>query len=263
MHLTIEPKGEKGRAFAAEMVAYAECDRLWTRADVPNTRPIWAVFAGPAEELRAFVANLLQGAIASDGQRAGKRVQMMRSAGYRFWTRALPNGGACTTFVLPDLLGWTPPVDDTLRHRFAILPAREWVDAQRVDVARAAALLPRLAGAPDKDTLPNLHRFLVYGALFLHYLDQRLPLPMPRDPVFGLSLLLSASERSWASIPEGRRVDPWGHQQSYRVVNPERAGVYPGLSFCPPGGSLEQQRADLAEWIGAVVQRWYNVTGGV
>ena len=269
MLLTIAPKGEKGRAFSAHLLSYAVADTLWVSADNRATRPIWAVLAGPSEQLRAFTANLLLGAVATDGKdRGGFQMEIQRSAPYRSWTRQLAGGGSTVTFALPGLLGWAPPLREEHRFRFIILPERAWVDAQRFDLDDAADMLAGLSAHEAAETrhtpIPPLsadllHRFLGYGGLLLHYLDARLPLPLPRSPVFGAWLIVHAIERHYMIAAPERPASRWGHGRDvYTVSTPERAGVYPGVMF--RGHDDQEQNA---RWLGREVARWFTCGGGV
>lgn len=300
MNVTIQPKGDKGRAFSADLVAYAVADRLWTPAASPNVeRPLWAVFAGPSEALRAFVENLRLGNPAAVGKGNGaRRFEFLRSAPYRWWTRPLPAGGSCTVAAHPSLLGWQAPVEDAYRYRFLVLPARAWMDAQTFDLDGARAILNRLIGSALSDGIaktldrdeyragqrievysskivvdPNpahrapevgaegAHALLGYGALLLHYLDHRLPLPLPRDPVFGAWLLLVGHYEGRFTRIQSRMGDLVFHERDadhYLVETPSAAGVAPGFLF-NGGSSLEP----IAEWLAREVSRWFRVVGRV
>lgn len=291
MKLMIDPKGDKGRSFRAELVSYATADTLWNGTDTNAERPIWAVFAGPTEELRAFVENLRLGNPASTSrERGAKRFEFIRSAPYRWWVRALPADGSCATVVHPSILGWQQPVEDNLRLRFAVLPALSWLAAQRFDEDRARVLLDRLLAHATREGVAvqtdrwdydsrqytyktkidlevrhdkrligeSLHDLLGYGALLLHYLDHRLPLPLPRDPVFGTWLLLLGhyEGRCLTTIHSRRRTqDRYG--EKYVVDNPDKSGCAEGFIF--HAGYSEVSH--LSEWLGREVQRWFAVGG--
>lgn len=281
MRVKIEPKGEKGRAFHAELVAWAKAD-FWTDGD-KATRPVWAVFAGPAEQLRAFVANLLEGGVAKEDkgwQKGGERFEFMRSAGYMVTTRTLEDGSAVATFALRWALTWECPAEPARALSFVVLPPLAWVAEQRFDETRAIGLLRRLEADTvirdqfmedewrgsvrtrqsqiriDKVIESELHRMLAYGALLLHYLDHRLALPIPRDPVFGAWLLLLGHVAGPIKIA-GRPVpgDTWGsNQRWYKVEDAEAAGASPGFLFHAGG-------FDVPAWLAREVQRFMRAGG--
>jgi len=297
MLLTIQPKGEKGRAFSADLVAHATADLLWNDTDTNCTRPLWAVFAGPSEQLRAFTENLRLGHVASSGtDRGASRFEFLKSAPYRWWTRLLPAGGSCTTVAHPSFLSWRVPAEDAFRYRFLVIPARSWLAAQRFDLGRASLTLDRLLASSiadevatdseyvstDYETYPyrNIYRIktrirvegepladlLGYGALLLHYLDHRLPLPIPRDPVFGAWLLLVGHYGRGPVRLQSRIVSRYDERIGYVVETPDAAGCAPGFVFS--GHWLMGQRLSgeaelqaIAGWLAREVKRWSDVGG--
>lgn len=305
MLLTIAPKGEKGRAFSADMIAHATADVLWTDADKAR-RPLWAVFAGPSEQLRAFTENLRLGHAATVGtERGATRYEFLKSTPYRWWTRALPAGGSVTTVGHPSLLSWRVPTEEAYRYRFLVLPARSWLAAQRFDLSGVRETLEALQASATKDRIATvlesrdyrtsreiyksrlqieapaphdiwkparqpepLSDLLGYGALLLHYLDHRLPLPVPRDPVFGLWLLLVGHHGEGPIRLAGRDLhdDHYGKTRiGYHVETPESAGCAPGFVFSP-GIAAQFRTSDLDAikfWLAREVQRWADVTGRV
>jgi hypothetical protein len=296
--LTIAPKGEadaKGRAFSADLIAHVTADALWNDAETKNVRPIWAVFAGPAEQIRAFSANLLLGNVAMHGKdRGATRFEFLRSAGYRTWTRPLPAGGVVTTFCLPSLLSWAVPVAEEHRFKFACLPSLRWLAAQKfdLDTARRRLLtlemlafesgIARQLERHDWSTGRNihspamklggiedaqLHRFLGYGVQLLHYMDHRLPFPIPRDPVFGAWLLLVGVENGPIRMTEraAHRDRGFYRDESMKVADVASAGAAPGFIFAPRfipdchlSADLDTQASYLGNWLGAEVQRWHR-----
>ena len=271
MRLIIEKKEGKGRSFSAELVSWAEADPLWNTTETKNRRPIWAVFAGPAEELRAFTANLLLGHVASNraaNKWNGRRdkeaecFEFLKSAGYRAWTRPLPAGGVAVTFCLPHLLSWTVPQNEDFHHKFAVIPALSQISAWRFnleaafnqlraleDAAFAAgvarhddgydwrALISHYSPAMKLAELKpaELHRHLCYGALLLHYLESRLAQPLPRVPTFGAWLFLLGIEQGAIRTPERKSRDQersgYAWEAAFQTTDPDRAGAAPGFSF--------------------------------
>ena len=264
LQMFIEPKGERGRSFETTCVAYATADKLWRQDDGNTMRPVWAVFAGSAQEVGAFAENLLLGHVAKSDlrpkQRDVTRMEFVRSAGYRHWSRTLSSGGAVHTFALPSLLDATPPTEDRLRLRFVAIPARAWLAQQTFDLNTARVRLDALVEilvaerrfeAKAAKTIPwdfrieltqrdddprtvgngRLHYLLALGALLLHYLDARNPRPVPCDPVFGAWLVMLGrrdgplrTEADTAYTSDGG---------NYDVYQSKKAGALPGFMFSP------------------------------
>lgn len=293
LKMFIEPKGERGRSFEATCVTYATANRLWRQDDSNTIRPVWAVFAGSAQETNAFAENLLLGNVAKSNLEPRKkdirRMEFVRSAGYRHWVRTLSSGGAVHTFALPSLLDATPPTEERLRLRFVAIPARAWLAQQTFDLDTARVRLNVLVDlwvaesrpryereTPDErrkglvlsdDPLTvsdeRLHYLLGLGALLLHYLDARNPRPVPRDPVFGAWLVLLG--RRGGPL----RLDNEGHDRAeyYDVYQPEKAGACPGFMFSPTLIKRKPETAHLDEpdllgnWLAPEVMRWVKAGG--
>ena len=305
LQMFIEPKGERGRSFETTCVAYATADKLWRQDDGNTMRPVWAVFAGSAQEVSAFAENILLGHVAKSDlrpkQRDVTRMEFVRSAGYRHWSRTLSSGGAVHTFALPSLLDATPPTEDRLRLRFVAIPARAWLAQQTFDLDAARVRLDALVEllvterrfeahrqndasrnyrqeivlTDDPRTVADgrLHYLLGLGALLLHYLDARNPRPVPRDPVFGAWLVML-----------GRRDGPLRTEAdtsyssdggNYDVYQSEKAGALPGFMFSPsligaqrrsgpwdkPVRETRDEPTMLGDWLAPEVMRWVKAGG--
>jgi hypothetical protein len=301
--MIIAPKSAGGARFTADLVAYAEAGAAWPGGGADGAiRPVWAVLCAPEEQLRAFTANVVLGHPANSllpgyETRGSVRLELLRSAGYRHWTRLLPGGGAVVTFVLPEIMAWELPPDPERRAVFGCMPALSWLAAQRFDVAAARSALVRLGddayqrdgvgrgvvqahdynrrldthgpklalGALDDATL---HRYLGYGAALIHYADNRLRYPIPRDPVFGAWLLLVGVENGPISMAERRTVTEWARPEDkprdlWVTHRPEAAGCAPGFLFNVARkawwSTAAQRETFLREWLAGEVQRWYRV----
>lgn len=266
--LVIAPKGDKGRAFAAELLAWAEADPLWDfgRANTETKRPIWMVVAGSEQEMRAFSANLLTGKTAcrAKSNKPEDRFEIVKSAGFMHHSRKVGDGVA-TTFYYPELLRIDPGMVDPEAIRFVVIPARAWVWAQSFDLEAARTRLLQLAGVtPDEIraaargyrplgeqlsailTDEDLHVLLAEGSLMLAYLDRRCRFPIPFDPVFGAWLLLACRLQLIVHRPS---TDYRGGH--YRMTGADNVNVYPGFTF---HASHDSFGAVLANEI----QRWWG-----
>lgn len=206
VRVVIQPKGEKGRAFGAEMLAAARADPLWEGGSGGNhIRPVWAVFAGSEQEMKSFTANLLLGRPAVF-ERSSK-IEFLKSGGYAYHHRRL-GGGLVTTIYLPELFRFDPGMVDPSGVRFIALPPSSWIAAQRFDLAAARTRLRDLFGRVEYvsdraqerlrkmlDSDAELHLRLSEGALLLAHLDRKCRYPIPFDPVFGAALLVGEEDR--------------------------------------------------------------------
>ena len=301
MILTIEPKGEKGRAFGAECLSYATADGLWSETQTTHKRPIWATFAGPSEALRAFGENLRLGHVARHNvnayaSRGDTRFEFLRSVPYRWWTRPLPAGGSMLSVAHPSLLSWRVPPEESLRYRFMSLPALSWLEAQRFDLDGARKSLDLLIASSVEDRIavayadrdysvyPHrerykskisvegltergfgdpIHALIGYGAVLLHYMDHRLPLPVPRDPVFGAWLLLVGHYGDGPVSLNSRIDSDLRRAYGIEVHEPKASGCSTGFTFHGFRGSTDRQLKQIGDWLAREVRRWADVVGGV
>lgn len=288
MLLTIEPKGEKGRAFGAECLSYATADRLWVDSQTTHKRPVWATFAGPSEALRAFGENLRLGHAArhsthSYTSRGDTRFEFLRSVPYRWWTRPLPAGGSMLNVAHTSILSWRVPPEESLRYKFMVIPALSWIEAQRFDVDAARADLGRLIKSSVRDEIATtswdrkskidieglaergfgerLHTLIGYGALLLHYMDHRLPLPIPRDPVFGAWLLLVGHYGDGPVSLNSRTSSEAQRYLGVEVHEPSASGCASGFTFHGYQGSGDVVLKRISDWLAREVRRWADVVG--
>lgn len=254
MLVTIAPKGEKGRSFSAEVLAYAEADPLWENGGSSDSkRPVWVVFGGTEQGMRAFMANVLLGrrAEAKDAynRKTSDRFELLKSAGYQHHSRKV-GGGVVTSVYLPDLVRLDPGMVDPAGVRFVVIPAKSWVAAQRFDLAAARARLLDLgAAAGDVERDEVLHDNLAEGALLLAYLDRRCRFPVPFDPVFG-AWLAGAMARESALI----RPTHHGYRQVYRITGAEKVNALDGFAV-----TTSHER--LGSILSDEIRRWHAAGG--
>lgn len=266
--LTIAPKGDKGRIFAADLLAYLQADFLWENGgNGQGTRPVWMVLASSEHEMRAFVANLLSGRPAERGgrySRATDRFEILKSAGYLRYSKRIGNG-VVTTFLLPDLFRIDPGMVDPSGIRFCVLPAKAWVAAQRFDLEAARRRLLDLADVSEADihelvrtynprgslltpllSDDGLHLLLSEGSLLLAYLDRRCRFPILFDPVFGAWLALVTQYRNLLV-----RKDPNNYRSPYEIHGADDVNVHKGFAF------MSTHEA-FGEVLSEELQRWYH-----
>lgn len=193
----------KGRSFNATMLASVEADLLWpgglTSND--NIRPVWAMFAGSDQELRAFVANLQMGrkaTFARTGYRRGKeeRLEFLKSAGYQtIWQRE--EEGSIVTVFLPELFQMDPGMVDPIGIKFVLLPTREWHSRQVVDVI---PLTRHAARCGYEFTPEEVAELGPIAFLFSSYVDRRTRCPLVADGRFYLQLMLACLKHELASF---------------------------------------------------------------
>jgi len=255
-NVQIEPRTEgKGRTFEALLLASVAANPFWpggaTGSD--NFRPVWAMFAGSDQELRAFMANLTLGRKATfsgtgyTGYRHRQSVlELLKSAGYQtIWQREAE--GAIATVFLPELFQMDPGMVDPEGASFILLPSREWVQAQNLDpnplvqhARRCGFLLP-----PEE-----LAKWAPLAFLFSAYLDRRTRCPLVTDGRFYMQLMLECLKQGLASFSTK---DPYyyhdrgfGENQAlqYREQDVEEVGLLPGLAFRAKHPDLEKLMAE-------------------
>lgn len=267
--LVIAPKGDKGRSFSAELLAYVEANYLWEFGSSGDaTRPIWMVVAGSEQEMRSFNANLLTGkkAEVDKGKHSSgsvTRYEILKSGNYLHYSRKIGNA-VVTTYLLPDLLRIDPGMVDPKHIRFAILPTRAWVQAQTFDLAAARARILALAGLTLEDieslkrkydsigelfapllTDAGLHHLLAEGSLFLAYLDRRCRYPLTFDPVFGAWLILISTHRRL--LTRGERT----YAAAFKVEGVEHLNMSPGFGF-------HASHETFGEVLSEEIRRWWH-----
>lgn len=249
MKITIEPKGDKGRSFSAELLAHAEADALWESGGTSTnaTRPVWAVLGGSELEMKAFMANLLTGRIAEQAKHT--RFEFLRSVGWAHHTVKI-GGGAVTTLYLPELFRIDPGMVDPDMVRFVVIPPKAWVESQCFDLAEARSVFKRLSGEPWVATDAEVHLRLAEGVLFLSYLDRRCRYPIPFAPALGAWLVMRFQSYGYLS----RDGQSYG-RDSYRVTGAERVNALPGFAF-----SVGHEA--LGDVLSAEIQQWFEVTRG-
>ncbi len=268
--LVIAPKGEKGRSFAAELLAAIEVDHLWEygRTTTDVRRPVWMVVASSEQNMRAFHANLLTGKRAEtvSNNSTKERWELVPSAGYAHHSRRIGNS-VVTTYFLPELLRLDPGMVDPVNIRFMAIPAKAWVDSQSFDLPAARARLLQLADVTPAAILESqkrweqagerlsvvlsdeaLHLLLCEGSLMLAYLDRRCRYPIPFDPVFGAWLNLVCREDQLLMRPTNL------YRGGFRTVTPENVNAFPGFAFM-------SSHDTFGTTLSREVRRWFNTTG--
>jgi len=185
--LTLERSTGKGRSkktrvFSVRLLGLVEADPLWDSGAADEVRPVWISYLGTDSESQAFTANFRGGHKATSGI---KKLQILRSAPYRWVTHKIP-GGAITTAYLPDLFHLEPPDPAPPRVRFVFAPPTWWVK-------RAAEALRAEVGEEAREA--------ARAALFAAYLDRRTPLPVLGELAFHRQLYRAACKTDWVHEP--------------------------------------------------------------
>lgn len=230
--LHIEPKGDKGRVFQAQLLAYVRSDN-WSGSDGGSAiRPCWMALAGSQQELRAFVTNLTQGNAARtnpSNPRSGTRFEVLKSAGFEVaWQRT--EYGSVATLYYPDLFRRDPGLVDPSGARFVVLPATDWLaapDPARHAPKEYASDLKKLAG---KDAWGWVQQLAPH---FIEYLDRRTRLPIAADPRYHERVLCAALVRRRAEFARP------GLYAAFNAINVEDVGYGPGLSFKASHDTIE------------------------
>ena len=236
----IEPRQEgKGRTFRAVMLASVEADPLWSGGSGSNSsmRPVWAMFAGSDQELRAFMANVTAGRLvmcerSRNVYRHGKedRLEFLRSARYQtIWQRE--EEGTVATVYLPDLFKVDPGMVDPSGIGFVLLPPQEWHAEQTLPTSALAKHLERCK-YPELE--PDwAHEWGTTAHLFAAYLDRRTRCPLIADGRFYVQLLAACLKNRLASFArkDSFSVRGFGVCHDYYETDTQAVGFRPGLVF--------------------------------
>ena len=240
-------------------LASVEADMLWAggQTETPNMRPVWSMFVGSDQEMRAFTANLTMGRKAEFPGQSTNRIELLKTARYSTVWQREPEGSIVTTF-LPELFNMDPGMVDKDGASFVILPTFAWLADQKID--DVAAIMRH-----GKDFLPKgvvleediLARLVPTSFLFCAYLDRRTRCPLVSDGRFYLQFLLVCLREGLASWSQGRYYDydnNFGVQRSFMFTesDTEDVGMAPGIAF---KANHERLEAVLAEQVSLYFQK--------
>ena len=268
--IQIDPPSEgKGRTFRATFLAAVEADLLWEGGETvtDNTRPVWAMFAGSDNELRAFMANLSSGRKATFPQkreayrRKADCIEILKSFGYRTtWQRE--EEGSIATIFLPELFQIDPGMVDPKGATFVVLPTQEWADSQRLSPETVAPLIQHARRCGFKDqTEAELADLALLSFLFATYLDRRTRCPLVSDGRFYLQLMLSCLKHklaTFSTVPDRSYYDTEFGQHAamkYHELNTSVVGLLPGLAF-------KADHVNLEKLLALEVERFFDMTRG-
>jgi hypothetical protein len=273
---------EKGRTFAASLLAVLCADDLWPGGQTAGDtlRPVYARLAGSAQELPSFVANLRRGhkITLSDGigrQSRGNAVDMefLRSAGYTYSAEQVvleEQRYQLMNVCLPDLLCFDPGMvsDAEQGVRFVLATPHWWTAEQRPLLERdepACARLLRhaevlgLAGAAwgGPRGRKEILELAALGARFAGCLDRHTDKPLPLEVAFHLHLYLHALRAGIAALPQtvhGVRDERWAWARTAPAMewNFDAAGLHPPVI-------MDVSTDALDAFLAAQVQTYYRL----
>jgi hypothetical protein len=188
-------KGQKTRSFSVELLAWVLANSMWelgSSGKENNYRPIFLAYAGSSSAARAFQANLQSGRVAADAGGGSFRLEVPRSAGFRYEPTSRGEG-TLTLVYLPHLFSLQPATTDAGNLSFICMPPTAWVDEQ------ARAIAPSMGSEA---------REAAVAAYFVAYLDARSALPIANDLRFHLALFRAAKEQPWCDLSQGSASSP-------------------------------------------------------
>ena len=232
----------KGRTFRATLLASVEADLMWQGglSAGDNIRPVWAMFCGSDQELRAFCANLQMGRKITFNRQYGyrrkeDRMEFLKSSGYQtIWQRE--EEGSILTVFLPELFQIDPGMVDPVGIKFILLPTQTWHSTQDTDIA---PLLRHVALLKDYNVTEEwIAEWAPTAFLFASYLDRRTRCPLVADGRFFLQLMLACLKYGAAtfSVPSGyhysRDLGFGIHERrQYHEDDIAAVGLRPGICF--------------------------------
>jgi hypothetical protein len=258
LDLTISTEaGSKGRSFKGSLLASIDADRLWeggNGADPMLRRPVYAVVGSSEQQSKTLLANLRTGRKAELGvveshRKAPLRMELLRSAGYRFVQQRCPSGVVIVAY-LPDLFEIDPGMVDPKQITFVLAPSREWVSQDAMSPAVVAdAVAHGLSLGVDvcenwrDDDAPAIEARLADWArlapLFAAYIDRRTRAPLIPSVAFQLQLFVACLDKGFATLSTPphtsrfKRDAPFGMNvaMGYREHDVEEIGHLPGVAF--------------------------------
>jgi hypothetical protein len=243
------------------MLASVEADLLWSHGQSENMRPVWAMFAGSQQELRAFMANLAGGRFATvehKGYRRGKedRIEFLRSARYQtIWQRE--DEGSVATMFIPEIFKLDPGMVDPAGIGFVLLPTREWHAQQTIETTKLAKHLERCGFEVSAEWAAE---WGVTAHLFAAYLDRRTQCPIIADARFYIQLMASCLQHGLASFAAESGYsysrDFGIHEnQNYFETDIQDVGFRPGLVF-------RSSHENFEKLLATEVEKFFRLTKG-
>lgn len=138
---TKEGKEQKSRSFSAHLLCHICADAMWSggQAKTDVIRPVWAMFADTAENMRAFIANMRSGRLIEQAhgkgysRRVDAKYEFQKSAGYAYETQRTERElggrierGLVLTVALPELLTMDSRLIDPNAVQFVCITPRWW-----------------------------------------------------------------------------------------------------------------------------------------
>lgn len=231
-----DPDTRRARTFEAVCVGSVLANRLIEVSAGNTDRPVWACFAGPDQQLRAFMANVRLGRrmdlVSSQYQyRKNNRFEFLKTGGFQVTWQVEPEGSIATIYV-DDLFRLDPGMVDPEGIRFILMPTETWLSDQDIAIEPGRrAIQARTGKVVDA-------RFIRLASLFCAYLDRRTRCPIVNDPVFHAQLLYACLKAGLVILPD--RVDPYGfdferpryrHTDEFVQTGTDQIGIGPGLCF--------------------------------
>lgn len=233
--IVTDPDSRRARTFEAVCVGTVMADRLVDVSGTSVERPVWACWAGPDQQLRAFMANVRLGRriemeSSAYASRRDKKFEFLKKGGFQVVWQVEPEGSLATIYV-DELFRLDPGMVDPDGIRFIVMPDEAWLSTQEVVTGPACRAVLARSGRPVDA------RFVRLATLFAAYLDRRTRCPIVNDPVFHAQLLYACLEAGVAEWPE--RSDPYGftfendryrrYGTGFQQVGTDRIGLGPGL----------------------------------
>lgn len=218
---------KRARSFEAACLAYVSIHAEGS-GNGNTLRPVWAAFAAPEQQLRAFMANVRLGRsmelLNTYNHRSSSKLEFLKTGGFSQLWQTGPEG-AIATVVNNDLFQLDPGMVDPNTIRFANLLPVAWLDSQELaDTTRASAsILERTRKVVDA-------RFVKQATVFTAYLERRTRCPLPNDSVFHTNLYYACLHAGLASVSENTYDLPVSHYRGGRSIEDVRTSE---LGFGP------------------------------
>ena len=254
MSLPVVQSTGDGRVFRATLVSHSYAASCWSMGKAGSgRRPVFAVFAGPTQEMRPFMANLkLDGKLrlhepsnrySSRAKQKGEPMEFMRSAAYNVDIQV--HGSSMLATVYQPTLYYLEPIggiqadEQDAEFSYVCMPgmARLLAEANKIDNAAIYAHLDAAKfGDRDGRVTDAMITFGAHAALFAAGIGRRIDIPIIHDLRFYAQLaasFLNSGLATFATPEAGYSYGktPWGHHHKlgYHETGVELAGYAPGI----------------------------------
>lgn len=180
--------GSKGREFRAEVLSYI-ASKYVLGYEYKSMKPLYLSLLATTGATRPIIASIKTGSVLAIDD-TYNRASIEIPKGYKQFVTPVTHNVSRVTFYKPGLFEVDPSgeIEDDKVVQLCVLIEDSWLKNQKYDVEKARPILRGLGLWHSKVTPEEGHHSLSRGALLLYYLERRIPIPFPMDPVLGVMI---------------------------------------------------------------------------